>query len=198
MTATLQNFADAQQDMRFGYYAGAPGVFASALAWMAAGLVAIVVSPERGVLALLIGGMFIFPASVLFSKLLGRPGAHSRGNPLGTLAMEGTVLLLLCLPLAYAISLYRIEWFFPAMLLVIGGRYLTFATVYGNREFWALGGALALCGFALLVARATPAVGALAGGITELLFALRLFAVASRARVNPPPRTDRRTTSQRQ
>ncbi|HEX7043661.1 MAG TPA: hypothetical protein VF203_03510 [Burkholderiales bacterium] len=65
-------------------------------------------------LALLVGGMLIHPTAVLLAKPLGRPGGHSPGNPLGVLALEGTVLLLLCLPVAYIVSLYRIEWFFPS------------------------------------------------------------------------------------
>src|SRR4249920_1441105 len=115
MTTSTNTFVDAQRDMRFGYLRGAPGVLASGIAWLAAALVAIVVSPMGAVWALFIGGMFIFPVGVLLAKLLGRPGKHSPRNPLGTLAMEGTVLLMLALPLAFVVSLYRIEWFFPAM-----------------------------------------------------------------------------------
>ncbi|MHA8059976.1 DUF7010 family protein [Aquirufa beregesia] len=31
------------------------------------------------------------------------------------------------------------EWFFQAMLLIIGGRYLTLATIYSKRVYWILG-----------------------------------------------------------
>ena len=107
--------------MRFAYFAGAPGLSASAIAWLAAGVIALNSSSKNAVFALLVGGMFIHPVAVLLAKVLGRPGSHTRGNPLGVSALEGTFLLLLCLPVAYCVSLFRVEWFFPAMLLVIGG-----------------------------------------------------------------------------
>lgn len=107
------DIANAQRGMRFAYYMGAPGVLASALAWLVAGSAAVLVSPSRAVLALFVGGMMIHPVSVALTKLLGRPGVHSRGNPLGPLALESTILLLLCLPLAYVVFLYRADWFFP-------------------------------------------------------------------------------------
>ena len=103
-------------------------------------------SPERGVWALLIGGMLIHPASVLLVKGLGRSGKHSPGNPLGSLALAATFWLVLSCVLAYVVSILRIEWFFPAMLFVIGGRYLVFATIFGTRTYWACGAALALAG----------------------------------------------------
>jgi hypothetical protein len=179
-TTTLSSIVDAQRDMRFGYYDGAPGVLASAIAWLAAGVVAMFVSPAGAVWALFIGGMFIFPVGVLIAKVMGRPGGHSRGNALAALAMEGTVLLMLCLPLAFVVSLYRLEWFFPAMLLLIGGRYFTFASLYGSKVFWALGGTLALAAFLLVVTRMPAVVGALAGGLIELAFAIALFVAASK------------------
>jgi hypothetical protein len=182
MTTSLLQFADAQRDMRFGYFGGAPGVLASAVAWLVASAVALFVSSAGAVWALFIGGMFIFPVGVVIAKILGRPGAHSSGNPLGALAMEGTVLLMVCLPLAFVVSLHRIEWFFPAMLLVIGGRYFTFATLYGSRLFWGLGGLLVLAAFLLVASRMPPVAGALAGGLIELAFALVLFAAAAKER----------------
>jgi len=183
---TLPNIADAQRDMRFGYFGGAPGVLASAIAWLAASAVALFVSPSSAVWALFIGGMFIFPVGVVFAKILGRPGKHSRGNPLGALAMEGTVLLMLCLPLAFVVALYRLDWFFPAMLLVIGGRYFTFATLYGSRLYWVLGGVLVLAAFLLVATQQPAAAGAFAGGIIELAFAAGLFVVAAK---EPKPTT---------
>ncbi len=178
---TLDRCSDAQRDMRHGYYGGGPGVIASALAWCAAGIVAIALSPKHAVLALFVGGMFIHPVGIVIAKALGRPGSHTRGNPLGALALESTVWMLLCLPLAYAISIDRIHWFFPAMLLVIGGRYLVFRTIYGTRTYTALGVCLASAAFALIVARATPVVGAFAGAAIEFIFAAMIFAASRRS-----------------
>lgn len=43
------------------------------------------------------------------------------------------------LSLAFDVILADASWFFPAMLLVIGGRDLVFATPYGRRLHWYAG-----------------------------------------------------------
>lgn len=70
------------------------------------------------------------------------------------------------------------------MLLIIGGRYLTFATLYGARLYWACGAALAAAGCALGYLNATPAIAAFTGAATEAAFAVAIF-VAVRARPSP-------------
>jgi hypothetical protein len=190
MPKTAMSIAEAQHNMRYAYLSGAPGMLASALAWLVAGIVALQASPQRAVLALFVGGMLIHPAGVLLAKALGRPGSHTRGNPLGNLAMESTIFMLLCLPISFAISQMQVQWFFPAMLLVIGGRYLTFSTLFGMRIYWAVGAALAAAAYLLVILKATPAAGAFAGSLVELLFALIIFFIAkttSPAQASPKP-----------
>lgn len=172
----------AQRDMRMAYYGGAPGVLASALAWLAAGFVAVMVSPQKAIWTLFIGGIFIHPLAVVWNKAIGRPGSHTAGNPLGTLALASTFWMLLMMPLAFGASLLRIEYFFPAMLFIIGGRYLTFAIMFGNRAYWGCGAALALAGYALARVGASPSLGAFAGAAIEASFGLAIFA-ATRAEV---------------
>lgn len=169
-------FSSAQEDMRLSYFGGAPGLVASAMVWLISGLFALNSSPYNAVWALFIGGMFIFPLSIAISKALGRSGKHSKGNPLGRLALEGTFILIVCAPLAYVVALYRIEWFFPAMLFIIGSRYLTFSTLYGLRIYWLCGAILIALGCLLVVFQAPLAAGAFAGAIVELLFSVAVFA----------------------
>lgn len=169
------NITQAQQDMRQGYLGGSPGVLASGLVWLTAGFVAWFSSPENSMLALFLGGMFIHPAGMTIAKALGRPGTHSSGNPLGTLALESTVLMLLCLPLAYAASWKDVSLFFPAMMIIIGGRYLLFSTIYGLRLYWVLGASLAGGGFLLVFWQAPLVAGAWTGAAVELVFAAFLF-----------------------
>lgn len=171
---------NAQQEMRHAYFGGAPGMLVSAAVWLAAGMVAMLDSPQRAVWALFAGGMLIHPLSIVVNKMLGRPGVHAKGNPLGGLAMATTFWMILCLPLAYAASLVRIEWFFPAMLLVIGGRYLTFSTLYGSRVYWICGAVLAVAGYLLAAAHIAPAFAAYAGGGIEAGFAMAIFALERR------------------
>lgn len=165
----------AQQDMRQGNLSGAAGVLASSLAWFAAAFAAWRFSAEQSVWVLFAAGMLIHPVGVLISKGLGASGGFSRSNPLGGLAIACTAWLILSLPLAYAASLLRIEWFFPAMLLVIGGRYLVFSTLYGMRLYWALGASLAGAGLWLGQAASPPALSALAGASIEAAFAVGAF-----------------------
>lgn len=177
------SFAEAQADMRDGYLWGAPGIAASSAAWLAAAGVAFNVSASAAVWTLLIAGAFIHPAGMLIAKALGRSGAHQPGNPLARLAMEGTLWLLAGIAVAYGMSALRIEWFFPAMLLVIGGRYLTFQSVYGLSLYWALGATLCVAGIVFALLRVPAAFSAMAGGLIEVAFAAAIYRQARRAAV---------------
>ncbi len=142
----ITNLTQAQSDMRSGYCSGGAGILASALAWLAAAIATLQAAPQQAVWVLFIGGMAIHPFGIVICRLLGGSGKHAKDNPLGSLAWAGTLWLMFSLPLAYAVSLYRIEWFFPAMLLLIGGRYLTFSMLFGMRVYWLLGLSLAAAG----------------------------------------------------
>jgi hypothetical protein len=169
----MQNatIVEAQRDMRVAYLSGGPGMLVSAAAWTVAGMVATMQSPQRAVWALFIGGMLIHPVTQLLLKAIGRSARHARGNPFAALAFATTIWMILCLPLAYAVSTLRIEWFFPAMLFVIGGRYLCFSTMFGLRTYWICGAALAAAGYLLGRAGAPPAFAAFCGAAIEAAFA---------------------------
>jgi hypothetical protein len=128
-------------------------------------------------LALIFGGMLIFPVSVGLCKVIGRSGTHVKDNPLASLAMEGTFWMLLSLPVAIGAAFYKIEWFFPAMLLVIAGRYLTFATLYGMRVYWLFGATLAVSVIPLVIFEAPAFVGAYTGALIEFFFGFAIFAI---------------------
>ena len=180
--------ADAQREMRSAYYGGAPGMLTSAAVWLIAAMVATVITPERAIWTLFIGGMFIHPVSVLIVKVMGQSGKHSASNPLGSLASATTFWMILMMPLAYFVSRLHIEWFFPAMLSIIGGRYLTFATIFGTRVYWLCGIVLALAGCALGMTSAPPAISAFSGAAIEALFATAIFVSTRReiAKSNEP------------
>lgn len=97
--------------------------------------------------------------------------------------------MLLYFPLAFAAQIQMIEWFFPAVLLVIGGRYLTFAVMYGMKIYWLLGFALAAVGLVSGYIRVAPIVSAAAGAGIELVFAIVIFVLHgqwARARTGAP------------
>jgi hypothetical protein len=91
------------------------------------------------------------------------------------LAGEGTFWLLAGIAIAYVIQTAHLAWFFPAMLLIIGGRYLTFQTLYGLRIYWVLGVTLCAASFAWAVLRAPASFAALCGAAIEIIFAVLIF-----------------------
>ena len=177
----INDLTQAQADMRSAYQSGGAGVLASSIAWAAATIATLKLAPMQAVWVLFAGGMLIHPVSILICKLLGASGKHAKGNPLGMLAGATTFWLIFMLPLAYVVAQYRIEWFFPAMLFVIGGRYLTFATLFGMRVYWVLGLTLAGVGYLLGQSLATPTIGAFAGSAIEFAFAGYILVTHRRA-----------------
>lgn len=182
-TPSADPFAAAQQDMRFAYLGGGPGMLASALMWFAAGMTAWLASPKLAVWVLLIGGMFIHPLALLLARALGRPARHAPGNPLARLAGETTLWMILGMLVCLALAQERQDLFFAAMLLIIGGRYLTFATIYGDRIYWLVGLVLAIAGWVLAASGAHPALGAFAGAAIEMAFTV---VIILRARATVP------------
>ena len=171
-TPSTDSLAAAQQDMRFAYLGGGPGMLASSIIWFAAGMTAWLESPRLAVWVLLIGGMFIHPLGLLLLRAFKRPARHAADNPLGRLALETTVWMIFGMLICLGVAQIRQELFFPAMLLTIGGRYLTFATIYGDRIYWLVGLVLAISGWVLAASGAHPALGAFAGAAIEIAFAL--------------------------
>ena len=171
----INTISEAQADMRSGYVNGSVGIIVSGLVWLTSALVAFQFSDKKAIWTLLIGGMFIYPLSVLLAKLLGLSDAHTKGNPLANLAMEGTIFMLMCLPTAFGLSLQHSEWFFQAMLLIIGGRYLTFASIYGNKLYWILGAALGIAAYVLFYFGAKSTVSAMTGAFIEITFGVFLL-----------------------
>ena len=105
----MYSIQDAQKDMRLAYFDGFPGVLASGSVWLASGFMALMVSPKAGMLGLVLGGMLIFPLSVLLCKLFGRSGQHDEANPLAALALEKVVLTVCAGPMLCA-SMVRTVW----------------------------------------------------------------------------------------
>ena len=171
------NILDAQKDMRYGYLAGGVGMFVSGVVWLISGIIALNGETNQAVWTLLIGGALISPISGILTKILGRPDKATPGNPLVALAMEGTIWLIFGSLIAYGISQINSQWFYPAMLLTIGGRYLTFSTIYGVRAYWLCGALLAMAGFALVVFNVPFTIQAFAGALIEIVFAPFLFLI---------------------
>lgn len=171
------NFTEAQEDMRTSYFGGGPGVLASGVVWLTSGIATMFSTENVGVLVFFFGGMFIHPLGILLSKLLKRSGQHKKGNPLSTLALESTFLLFIGLFIAYSVMYIRPNWFFPIMMLIIGGRYLLFSSIYGMRLYWVLGSILALSGVLGFFFNSSFYLFGLAGGTIEVLFSFVIISL---------------------
>ena len=172
MTDTLVQF---QTDMRRGYANGSIGIIVSGLAWLISAIVTYQYSASQAVWTLLIGGVLIHPVSVLLYKTIGLRGNHTKGNPLGNLGMEGTIFMIMCLPVAFGLSLQNTQWFFQGMLLIIGGRYLTFSSIYGIKLYWILGAILGIAAYLLFKNNVQSFGTLLTGALIEILFGLFMF-----------------------
>jgi hypothetical protein len=170
----------AQKEMSDNYLNGSIGIVVSGFIWLIASIVSYYYTARQGVWVLIIGGALIHPISIVINKILGVAGKHSKDNALGGLAMEGTIFMLMCIPLAYLLSIQHVEWFFQAMLIIIGGRYLTFNTIYGKKAFWILGGLLGIASYLLFVIKASASISAITGATIEILFGAFMYVLANK------------------
>lgn len=171
----IDSIKAAQAEMRRDYRNGATGVLVSGIVWMITAIIIYNSSAKQAIWALLVGGAFIHPISTIINKMTGVKESINKDNKLVNLALEGTIFMLMTIPIAYGLSLVRVEWFFQGMLLIIGGRYLTFHTVYGNKLYWLLGGLLGASAYYLYTSNTQSLVTTLTGGLIEVIFSVVLF-----------------------
>ena len=70
------------------------------------------------------------------------------------------------------VGLYRLNWFFPALMVLVGAHYLPFATLYGMRMFLFLAGILTGAGVVIAMYFAeTFSVGSWIGAVVLFIFA---------------------------
>lgn len=155
------SIADAQREVRTVFRGGAMGQFVSGFLWLGSAALATYSTPRHAILLLILGGFFIFPLTTLGLRLLGGAWRLGTGNPLNGLGMQVAFMLPLCLPVVGAAAMYRLEWFYPAFMVVLGAHYLPFIFLYGMPMFGALGAVLVGGGVILAhvgdLAFATPA-----------------------------------------
>ncbi len=168
--------------MRAVYLNGSIGQIVAGSIWLFSAALATWASPRHGFLALVFGGMFIFPLTQLSLRVLGRPASVSPSNPLRPLAIQVAFVVPVCIPLVVAAGMSKPAWFFPAFGLLVGAHYLPFVSLYGLRHYGALA-ALLISG-SLLFALWLPAYLTLAAWYTGsllLLFGILLLLTCSKA-----------------
>lgn len=178
----LELDGNAQLEMRDAFYDGAPGVMVSGLVWANAALICYLWGVEKGIWALLIGGVVISPAADILTRFLGRSASPPNGNPLTALAVASTVWLIVCCAMAFGLSLYSPILFFPAMMAVIGCRYMVFSTIFNLATYAVLGCVLLVAAVAAIWLRLEPYQSASLGSFIEISCAVVMFRSSHRTR----------------
>ena len=163
---------DAQHEVRSVYVGGFWGQLVSSLIWLASAALGTWVTSKASILTVVIGGFFIFPLTQMVLRLSGRRAQVGRENPLHWLGMQVAFVLPFSMLLLVPVGLYRLNWFFPALMILLGAHYLPFASLYGMRMFLFLGGILIAMGVVIaLWFSGTFSVGAWTTGLVLLVFA---------------------------
>ncbi len=179
---------EAQREVRSVFLGGSVGQTVTGAIWLISAALSTFAGRSAGILALVLGGMLIFPLTQLALKLLGRPDGLRRENPLNPLPIQSVFAMVAMYPLIYAAARYNLNWFYPAFMIVVGAHYISFIFLYGMWEYGVL--AAALIGGGVVVGVFWPNVfelgGWLAGGVI-VLFAL----IIALTQVREQPRLSR-------
>lgn len=143
------HIGDAQRELRSAFLGGFVGQTVSAVLWLVSGALAVWSTPRTAIWFLVLAGFFIFPLTQLGLRMMGRPGKVRGENALGSLGAQVAFVLPLGLPLVGAAALYRLDWFYPAFMIILGAHYIPFVFLYGMRMFAVLGALLWVTGFML-------------------------------------------------
>ncbi len=165
---------DAQREIRTVFRGGFAGQMVSGLLWLASATLSSFVSPTYGMIALFLGGMFIFPLTQLTLRLMGGSPKLSPQNPLNQLAMQIAFTVPINFLLVGAATLAHRDWFYPAAMVAVGAHYLPFCFLYGMWLFGPLAGLMIGAGF--LLAQYLPLGFSAGGWITGVLLILAAIA----------------------
>ncbi|MGH9644300.1 MAG: DUF7010 family protein [Terriglobales bacterium] len=164
--------SDAQRDVRTTFVGGFAGQLVSSCIWFASAALASWHSIKAGILMLVVGGFFIFPLTQLLVRAMRRPFSLPKGHPMNALAMQIAFTVPFSLPLIGAATIHRLDWFYPAFMIVLGAHYLPFIFLYGMRQFGALAGILISAGLLIgLYVRSSFCMGGWLTAATLFAFA---------------------------
>jgi hypothetical protein len=163
---------DAQREVRSVYVGGFVGQLVSSVIWLVSAALGTWVTPKASILAVVIGGFFIFALTQMLLRLSGRRAFVSRENPFNSLGMQVAFVLPFSMFLLVPIGFYKLNWFFPALMILVGAHYLPFTTLYGMRMFLFLAGILIAMGVVIACwFSGTFSLGAWVTGLTLFAFA---------------------------
>lgn len=166
------DIGDAQREIRTRFAGGFYGQLVSGVLWLVSASLATWSTPRAAITTLVVGGFLIFPATELLIGVAGGRSPLSAENALRHLGMQVAFVLPFSMPLLLPVGLYRLNWFYPAMMVLLGAHYIPFVFLYGMRLF--AGMAALVMGGGLVIAMywsSSFSVGAWYTGAVLVLFA---------------------------
>jgi hypothetical protein len=166
------DIADAQREMRTRFVGGFYGQLVSGVLWLLSAGLATWSTPRAAITMLVLGGFLIFPVTELLIRFVAGKAPLSALNSLRHLGMQVAFVLPLSMPLLLAVGLYRLNWFYPGMLILLGAHYLPFVFLYGMRMFAVLSALLIVGGMVIaMYGSSSFSVGAWYASAILVLFA---------------------------
>lgn len=115
---------------------------------------------------------------------MGRGASLSAGNPMRGLAMQVAFTVPLNLLVVAGATLHRLNWFYPACMIVVGAHYMPFVFLYGMWQFWILSALLVAGG--VVIGLYVPGSFALGGWVTGVVLLVFAFVGRGAARAEMP------------
>lgn len=140
-----------QAEARYAYLRGGSGAIISGLVWLTAAIVATRYGVNKGFVALFFGGMLIFPISQVVDKFVFKRPSLKSENPVNSIAVESLFPLLGGLFVAWLFLPYKPEYVFAVAAIVIGTRYFSFRSVFGDFSYWIFGAILTAIGLLSII-----------------------------------------------
>ena len=167
------DIGEAQREMRIRFAGGFYGQLVSGALWLVSASLASLNTARAAITMLVVGGLFIFPITELLIRVFKGRSPLSTQNSLSRLGMQVAFVLPLSMPLLLPVSLYRLNWFYPAMMILLGAHYIPFVFLYGMRMFAVI--AALIAGGGLVIAMywsSSFSIGAWYTGVILVLFAV--------------------------
>lgn len=165
------NISDAQRENRIRFHGGFYGQLVSGVLWLLSAGLAVTVGVKSAIIALVIGGFLIFPATESLVRLAGMKKL-SEANTLRYLGMQVAFVLPFSMLLLVPVTQYRTNLFYPALMILLGAHYIPFVFLYGMRLFAFLAAILIGGGVGIAMYGAkTFSTGAWSTGLVLVLFA---------------------------
>ncbi len=178
------DIGEAQREVRTRFAGGFYGQLVSGVLWLVSASLATWSTPRAAITTLVLGGFLIFPMTELLIRAGGAKSLSAQ-NSLHYLGMQVAFVLPLSMPLLLPVGLYRLDWFYPGLMILLGAHYIPFVFLYGMRMFAAL--AALLIGGGVVLAMYWPdgfSIGAWYTGAMLVLFAGVGGAIARREATN--------------